>query len=271
MDVRIDHTTQYVYSEPNRHSVQYLRLTPQDSPGQTVYSWNISAPGILTPWRDAFGNVVHTLVLDSPHDTISIKVAGHVRSWPLDQTTFNGPGIDEGIFYRQSTSLTEMDEPLEKFVHVHAETIHQNPRSGLTALSRDLHRSVTYEPGHTHALTTAREAFAARRGVCQDHSHIFLACVRSLGLPARYVSGYLCANQYGQPEEASHAWVDVLIPGQGWSGFDVANDMPTGEQHIRLAVGRDYLDAAPVRGVRFGVGEEDMEVQVRVQPRQIDQ
>ena len=123
--------------------------------------------------------------------------------------------------------------------------------------------AVAYRPGTTQVSDTAISAFQQREGVCQDQAHVFIACCRSLGLAARYVSGYLFAG----PEAglASHAWAEVWREDIGqWYGIDVTHGSPVGGQHCRLAVGRDYLDAAPVRGMRRGGGQEQMQVAVRV-------
>ena len=123
---------------------------------------------------------------------------------------------------------------------------------------------VTYIPGETDVDTTAAQALDAGSGVCQDHAHIFAACARLAGLPARYVSGYLCATDDGNQQQASHAWAEALLPGLGWVAFDPANATSPHAGYVRVAIGRDYMDTAPVRGLRTGPGEERMAVRVAV-------
>jgi transglutaminase-like putative cysteine protease len=121
---------------------------------------------------------------------------------------------------------------------------------------------IDYQPGITHSATAAAEAFGARAGVCQDHAHIFVACCRHLGLPARYVSGYL--GTAGDGRMASHAWAEAWVEGEGWRSYDIANRLRPAGHHVRVAVGLDYLDACPVRGFRRGGLGESLEVEVRV-------
>jgi transglutaminase-like putative cysteine protease len=135
---------------------------------------------------------------------------------------------------------------------------------GLHALSQLVAKGVKYRKGQTHAESTAEQALAQGSGVCQDQTHVFIAAARLLGVPARYVSGYVNAGSIADGEDASHAWAEAWVEGLGWVGFDVANQVCPTEAHLRLAVGLDYLACAPVRGIRRGGGEEDMDVSVSV-------
>jgi transglutaminase-like putative cysteine protease len=127
-----------------------------------------------------------------------------------------------------------------------------------------VHQEITFDTDPTHSGTTAAEAFALRRGVCQDLTHIFIAGARGLGLPARYVGGYLCRADGASRQEAGHAWVEAFVPELGWLAFDPANGICATDAHVRVAAGLDYLGAAPVRGTRYGGGEEVLAVAVRV-------
>jgi transglutaminase-like putative cysteine protease len=130
---------------------------------------------------------------------------------------------------------------------------------------------VAFDTKPTEVTTTAAEAFSLRRGVCQDLTHIFIAAARCLGIPARYVSGYLYRVDGVVDQEAGHAWAEANVPGLGWVGFDAANGISIGEGHVRVAIGLDYLGAAPVRGTRQGGGSEDLDVVLKVEgsaPRQ---
>ena len=130
----------------------------------------------------------------------------------------------------------------------------------LHTLMRALGEHMPYTPGFTDAATPAAEAFASRLGVCQDHAQVFVTCARLLGLPARYVSGYLAADA---EHVASHAWAEVRLA-EGWLGFDVSNQCLADGRYVKLAIGADYLDACPVRGMRLGGGGEAMQAQVQV-------
>jgi transglutaminase-like putative cysteine protease len=128
--------------------------------------------------------------------------------------------------------------------------------------------AIDYKTGESHVLTTAAEALANGFGVCQDHTHVFISCARTLEIPARYVSGYLLHTDTGEESEASHAWAEAWVPGLGWVGFDVANNTCPNDHYVRIGVGLDYQEAAPIRGVRRGGGEESMTVRVRVSQAQ---
>jgi transglutaminase-like putative cysteine protease len=127
-----------------------------------------------------------------------------------------------------------------------------------------LHREVAFDLDMTEVVPSASEAFALKRGVCRDHCHIFLAAAHYLGIPARYIAGYLQMADGQIEQEAGHAWAEAFIPDIGWIGFDPANGLCPTESYVRVAVGLDSIGAAPVRGVRFGVGSENMEVAIKV-------
>lgn len=261
MQLHIRHETLYRYGEPVKHSVQNLRLTPRRDPVQRAISWNMTAPGRHRPQVDAYGNIMHLLTLDEPHREIRIVVNGVVE-------TEDGAGVslpDEGrispLAFLAETPLTRPDEAIADF----ARPLQSRGelRSRLLALAEAVCEEVRYEKGATDVHESAARAFARGAGVCQDHSHIYIACCRSAGIPARYVSGYFYTGKDGEVE--SHAWVDVWTGReQGWMSIDVTNRTPADGRHCRLAVGRDYLDACPVRGVRRGGGTEEMRVAVSI-------
>jgi transglutaminase-like putative cysteine protease len=159
------------------------------------------------------------------------------------------------------TRLTSADEALREFALRQSNSRHD--RSSLIDLMHALNAHISYQPGTTAVDTSASEAFASGKGVCQDHTHAFLACARSLGIPARYVSGYLFADS--ADHLASHAWAEAWLDG-AWYSFDVTNCLAKPERHLKLAVGLDYLDACPVRGMRRGGGCEQMHARVDVSP-----
>ncbi len=264
MDIHVDHRTEYTYSEPNKHSIQYIRLTPTSGPGQQVREWTIDAPAELTAWQDGFGNIVHTLVMAEDHDTMSLQVNGIVSTANMDGILPYDGSIEGAGFLIQPTALTKPSEAVRDLVLA---TKGARPAASLDFLHdllREITDRVTYIPGETDVDTTAAQALEAGRGVCQDHAHIFAACARLAGLPARYVSGYLCATEDGDQQQASHAWAEALVPDLGWVAFDPANGVSPHEGYLRVAVGRDYADTAPVRGLRTGPGEERMAVRVAV-------
>lgn len=263
MQLHIRHETLYRYGEPVKRSVQNLRMTPRHEPGQRTLTWNIAAPGRHHAQIDAYGNVVHLLTLDDPHREIRILVNGIVDIEDSAGVVLPDEGKLSPLAYLAETSLTRADEAIVRFAAPILSRA-RDRRSNSLELSEAVCEAVRYEQGATDVHESAARAFARGKGVCQDHAHVFIACCRASGIPARYVSGYLYTGKDG--EVASHAWVDVWLgrESSGWLAIDVTHRALTGGRHCRLAVGRDYLDACPVRGVRRGGGAEEMHVAVNV-------
>lgn len=261
MLLHIRHDTLYRYDRPVKHSVQSLRLTPRTETGQRVLAWTLVAPGRQSQQVDAHGNVMHLLTLDEPHEEIHITVSGTVETEEVPESAPSNRGRLSPLIYLPETPLTRTDEALADFAATHGVI---NPgRDEAMTLALAVRGVMDYVPGVTEVSDTAAHAFHLQRGVCQDHAHVMIACCRSLGIPARYVSGYLLTAR--DDHIASHAWVDVwLARHERWFSIDVTNGVPGGLQHCRLAVGRDYLDACPVRGVRRGGGAETMSAKVEV-------
>ena len=263
MQLHIRHETLYRYGEPVKRSVQNLRLTPRREPIQRALSWDIDAPGRQHAQIDAYGNVVHLLTLDEPHREIHIIVNGVVETSDTEGVVLANEGKLSPLTYIAETALTRPDEALARFASERV-VLSGDRQSALLELANAVCEAIQYEKGATDVRESAARAFARGKGVCQDHAHVFIACCRSAGIPARYVSGYLYAGK--DAEVASHAWVDVWLGHEhgGWTSIDVTHRSLAGGRHCRLAVGRDYLDACPVRGVRRGGGAEEMHVAVSV-------
>lgn len=263
MQLHIRHETLYRYGEPVKRSVQNLRLTPRREPIQRALSWDIDAPGRNHAQIDAYGNVVHLLTVDEPHREIRIVVKGVVETEDAEGLVLADDGKLSPLAFVAETPLTRADDALTKFAAQRLATSGE-VRTRFVNLAQAVCEAVQYEKGATDVRESASNAFARGRGVCQDHAHVFIACCRSAGIPARYVSGYLYTGKDG--EVASHAWVDVWLGRDegGWMSLDVTHRTLVGGKHCRLAVGRDYLDACPVRGVRRGGGNEEMHVSVSV-------
>jgi transglutaminase-like putative cysteine protease len=261
MLLHIRHDTLYRYDRPVKHSVQSLRLTPRTETGQRVLAWTLVAPGRQSQQVDAHGNVMHLLTLDEPHEEIHITVSGTVETEEVPESAPSNRGGLSPLIYLPDTLLTRTDEALAEFAATHG--VGNPGRDEAMTLALAVRGVMDYVPGVTEVSDTAAHAFQLQRGVCQDHAHVMIACCRALGVPARYVSGYLLTSR--DDHIASHAWVDVwLARHERWFSIDVTNGVPGGLQHCRLAVGRDYLDACPVRGVRRGGGAETMSAKVEV-------
>jgi transglutaminase-like putative cysteine protease len=260
MILTIRHDTIYRYEAMVHYSIQQLRLTPASDSAQIVRRWSLDAPGKLDVTSDAYGNVLHTLVINKPHDEIHLHVAGEVETIALpDGHLRDGPGPIPLEHFTCATPLTEAAPAIRELA---ASVVSLDSPRALLALSEQIVERVAYRPGITEVTSTAAEALALGNGVCQDHAHLMLACCRVRGVPARYVSGYIDPGDV--PHAASHAWVDVWLDGEGWISVDVTHAAFASENYCRLAVARDYEAAAPVRGRRIGGLEEHLSVSVSV-------
>jgi transglutaminase-like putative cysteine protease len=260
MQLHIRHETRYRYERPVKYSVQSLHLTPRRDPSQRAIAWSISAPGRRLEQVDAYGNISHLLTIEGPHREISIVVHGVVETTDTEGRQDDGPLSP--LAFLAPTKLTTPNADLRAFAQAAVQQA-KEPRSRAQALAEAVCAAVRYKSGTSDVQDSAAVAFKSGEGVCQDHAHVYLASARSVGLPARYVSGYLYTGD--TKDVASHAWVDVWLGADiGWQSVDVTHKRPAVRTYCRLAVGRDYLDAAPVRGVRQGGGSEQMDATVLV-------
>ena len=254
MRILIDHTTRYTYEVPARYSTQYLRMCPPSNAQQRVTSWELQTPGTPLELRDGYGNILHLLTIEGPVSEIVIRSTGTVQTTASIDEAADEVKLSPLVFLR-STGLTRAEgavaELAEKFRR------RAGSLSGLRDLAGAVLSRVPFRAGVTEVHSTATEALDEGYGVCQDHAHVFIACCRYLGIPARYVSGYLYLPKSAEAAVASHAWAEAWVVDR-WRSFDVTNARPAGEHHIRVAVGADYLEAGPVRGVRRGGGQERM-------------
>ena len=261
MRLDISHVTQYTYDTPVRLSTQYLRLTPRDSATQKVLSWQLEAPGAPTRTTDGYGNVLHVLTLDRPTKDIAVRVTGTVETRMAYDDAADAQALPPLVFTRP-TSLTRADDALGEFAEQFRRRAHSP--SGLADLAAAIVKRMPYRTGDTHTASSAAEAFQLGSGVCQDHSHVFIACCRRLGVPARYVSGYIYVAG-SQAQVATHAWAEAWVVDR-WRSFDISNRKGAGEEHVKLAIGADYLDACPVRGTRVGGGAETLVALAAITP-----
>jgi transglutaminase-like putative cysteine protease len=270
MRLRIAHTTTYCYGTPPSGVTQLLRLTPRDHEGQHVISWRIdlSENCLLHQDEDAFGNIIHSFTADGPFDKLAVEVAGEVDIQNANGLVNNAVERFPPQFFLRETPLTQPDGAIVDF----ARTIRTNTSGDtlmlLHTLLAALNREIVFDTDPTHSATTAAEAFSIRRGVCQDITHIFVAAARSLDVPARYIGGHFHRADGVTAQDAGHAWAEAYVENLGWVGFDPTNGICTTDAHVRVAVGLDYLGAAPVRGTRFGGSGESLTVAVHVEQAQ---
>ncbi|MGA9421550.1 MAG: transglutaminase family protein [Rhodanobacteraceae bacterium] len=263
MHLRIVHDTHYRYAEAASLIVQALRMWPASSAGQSVRHWRVEVDGrLLQPTcSDGFGNPVATHTIDRLVESVGLSVRGQVETRDLHGV--HGDGIEPlpPMFFHAGTELTASTNEINAMAVAAAGEGEDLER--LHRLCNGVREHVDYLPDITDAETTAAEAFARGAGVCQDHAHVMIAAARSLDYPARYVSGYLCPIDPDMPA-ASHAWAEVFVDNLGWVGFDAANRQSPDERYVRIGCGRDYRDAAPVRGVRLGGVAETLHVEVDI-------
>ena len=267
MRLAIEHETVYTYSAPVSYTIQVLRLTPRSNAQQRVVEWKIDSPGRRHRHADAYGNLTHTLVVNTLHSALRVAVRGLVDLTPLPDGRLAAEerAVDGALpreVFRTATPMTEADDEVAAFARQALPQGLRTPEDALRLASAICER-VAYVSGATDVATAAADALRLGRGVCQDHAHLFLATARLHGVPSRYVSGYIFPGD--TQHVASHAWVDVWFAQTGWVSVDVTHAQFTADWHCRIAVGRDYESAGPVRGVRTGGGHEHMDVNVSVQ------
>ena len=263
MRLTVHHTTDYRFDPPMRGVIQSLRLTPSAFEGQQVIDWTIEVDGAVrgAAFRDGAGDWIETATTLGPVDALTVEVTGEVETRDLSGVLRGHRERVVPEVYLRGSRSTETDAALAELAHdsVAGET---DALGRAHALMRGVAGAIAYTPGRTDASTTAAEALAQGQGVCQDHTHAMIAAARALGIPGRYVSGYLFAP--GGAAEASHAWAELFVDGLGWVGFDASNGVSPHESYIRLGSGFDAQDAAPIRGVAQGAGEERLDVEVKV-------
>ncbi|WP_416908995.1 MAG: transglutaminase family protein [Polymorphobacter sp.] len=263
MRIRVEYTTSYEYSSLASDVVQLLRIEPQPSAAQHILHWRLDTDtdGSLRRSEDVFGNITHMFYADAPLRRLTLHVSGEVDTEETHGLITDDEYLNPAVYLRQ-TALTEADEAIKAFALGCRE---DTPLATLHRLNTSLYEIMTFDADVTHPHTDAVHAFRLKAGVCQDYSHLFCAAARHLGHPARYVSGHLVRADGLITQPAGHAWAEAHVPGLGWVGFDPTNGISTTEAHLRVAIGPDYLDAAPVRGARRGGGAETLAVTVTTQ------
>jgi transglutaminase-like putative cysteine protease len=279
---RVVHTTQYTYSLPTALGYNEAYLTPRSSARQHCHNSQLliqPPPAVCADREDFFGNHVTHFVIQEPFTTLAVIARSEVQVVPADVPDLHtGPSWEEvrqlvhsnlspqGLEARQLT----LDSPLvyaTPELAAYATSSFSPGRPMLEAvedLMRRIHQEFTYDPHFTTVATPLGEVLRHHRGVCQDFAHLAIGCLRSLGLAARYVSGYLAASSSSAEGNASHAWFAVYSPQHGWIDFDPTNSHLPTDRHIILAWGRDYSDVTPLKGVLFGDGEHTLGVTVEV-------
>jgi transglutaminase-like putative cysteine protease len=269
MRLNVQYVTRYSYSQQAKRVIQLLRLTPHSFPGQNVLDWRIDV-GVdarLRERRDGYGNITHMLYITKPVQELVVSVSGKLMTEDRAGIVEGLPGdLPPGVFLRP----TRLTEPGRGLLELAAALDAQGgaPLDKLHRLTSAIHTRMTFDTGKTVPDTTAMEAFSAGHGVCQDFAHIFIVVARSIGIPARYVSGHLFRRDGATMQEAGHAWAEAWLEHLGWVAFDPSNGICPDDAYIRVASGLDYRDAAPFAGARRGGGNEELSVSVQVRQTQ---
>jgi transglutaminase-like putative cysteine protease len=287
------HETRYEYDQPVGLSRQILHLSPRTTPWQRVRLHGIEvtpSPSFFAESEDAFGNPIRSLCIEKDHEALTVRTESVVelvpRAYPEDGATMAWDAVRSRLVYQAGRRPNPADLDATRFLF---ESIRvRNKRelaawtapcfppgapllAGVRALMNRIHEDFTFDPKATTVSTPVMEVFTGRRGVCQDFAHLMLSCLRSIGLAARYVSGYLLTRPPpGKPRlvgaDASHAWVSVYCPEHGWFDADPTNALFPSVEHVTLGWGRDYDDVIPLRGVLLGGGEHALDIAVTVVP-----
>lgn len=270
MRLSVDHTTHYRFSSPVARGLQRLRLTPKTSAGQSIVNWSIQLEGARreVEYDDENANHVTLIQFEAGVSAVTIRCEGVVDTNDKAGVVGHHAGYLPIWHFLQQTDLTAAGPRVRALLAGLGGR--QDTLGRLHMLSELVRGNVTYEAGHTDATTTAEGVLAAGRGVCQDHAHVFIGAARALGIPARYVSGYLMMTDRVD-QDAGHAWAEALVEGLGWVGFDISNGISPDPHYVRVATGRDYRDAAPITGIRYGAMDETMHVKLAVAQQRVEQ
>jgi transglutaminase-like putative cysteine protease len=286
----VRHTTVYEYGGDVAHSHHLLHLTPREFEYQRRLSHSLGIdpqPNFLHEDLDAFGNGIARLEYDRSHDRLSVSAEMQVEVLPREPGPLEDSEAWDRVRERLSYHASPMNHadldacrfrmrsshvPLRQAIEDYAGECFPPGRpigTAARALTRQIHRDFDYVPGSTNNRTSITDVLASRRGVCQDFAHLMIGCLRSTGLAARYVSGYIRTSPAGESDalvggDVSHAWVSVYCPPHGWIDFDPTNDCLVGEDHVILAWGRDFDDVSPLRGMIVGGGRHKVSVDVGV-------
>ena len=262
--LKIEHQTSYFYRAELAYAVLQLRLSPVSTIGQVIENWQYYIQGGKEEFAftDQNGNLVKLITSDPDTEAIEIKATGNVKVLDTNGVTGQIACSTPTWLFKNQTHLTDLGNLSTNFTSKCGEDI--GSIRWLHSLSAEIKDKVQYKIAETETNSSALDAVQKGLGVCQDHAHIFIGCCRSVGIPSRYVSGYLLLDEVEQ-QTAMHAWAEAFVPSLGWVGFDVSNGISPDTKYVRIAQGRDYIDVAPVKGTIFGGLEEVMSVNLIVQ------
>lgn len=265
MRLMIRHDTTYSYATPVASVIQHLRMTPRPYDGLFIRKWRveIDADYRIDRSEDAFGNILHTFTADGPVTELRISVGGDVETSDTAGVVRRSFERFPRMFWLRDTDLTGQCARIGEWAQDIAAGEGGDALATMHALNAAIGREMRHAPGGTDTLTTASAAFGKKGGVSQDFAHVMLAGARHLDIPARFISGYRAPG--GEPgPESRHSWIEAHVGGIGWIGFDPISGMSVNDRYVRVAMGMDRLDAAPIRGAQTGGSDELLSVHVSV-------
>jgi len=283
----VRHTTTFRYEPAVRESIMEVRLQPRSDGDQRCLSFtlDVDPPASIMQYRDFTGNTVHHFDIAGTHKLVKVtaRSAVEVQSVSAPRAADSGDWADldalvAGNDYWEMllpSHFTQLSPPLDQLARELGCERRENPLGLLVEVNEAIYRLFAYVPNSTKVDSLIEEALRTRQGVCQDFAHIMIALVRRLQIPCRYVSGYMFHREKTEGVEiendrslegASHAWIEALVPRLGWVAFDPTNNLVGGDRHIRVAIGRDYADVPPTRGVYKGEAQSELSVAVTVSP-----
>lgn len=265
MRLFIRHRTTYHFDQPQSRLVQLARVTPTSSPVQTVLDWDVevNCDANLRTTCDGYGNTLTMLYVGGPVQEIALQVSGEVLTQDLAGVIGDAPEPLPPTVFLRDTELTQADDAIRAL----ANKVRSAASSGvdqLHVLMRTIAERVRYDTGDMDVERSAAQTLTQGQGVCQDFAHLFIAAARTLDVPTRYVSGHLFRRDGASEQAAAHAWAEAWIDGVGWIGFDPANGICPDDAYVRVAIGLDYREAAPLSGARVGGGGERLDVTVSI-------
>ena len=275
----VRHLTRFRYKPAVRESIMELRMQPRSEGNQRCLSFDLRVrpDALVMQYHDFLGNVVHHFDIAGKHGELNIKSQSVLEIVPTPELQARDCGtweqldavVESGNYWEMllPSDFARPTSLLEQLAREMEVERRGRPLEALLEISHGIHENFAYVPNATSVDSPIDHAISERKGVCQDFAHVMIALVRTLRVPCRYVSGYLfhtTGDQSSSAEGASHAWVEAFLPGLGWVGFDPTNDTICNERHIRVAVGRDYAEVPPTRGVYKGGGESELSVSVTV-------
>jgi transglutaminase-like putative cysteine protease len=285
MLLRIVHTTRFAYETPAYDSHNEVRMKPLDGPHARCLQFELNLSPAASPFEydDYYRNRVHAFSIHARHPELVVTAKSLVESKPVPQLAQPAVPFGEFLLEDHERNRTEYDflsqsrhvpfsDPMRKFFWLARPDPSESVAVYANRIVAYIRDQFVYEPGMTKVQSTADEILSVGGGVCQDFAHLTIGLMRLAGIPARYVSGYLAPAVKGAVEamgsQASHAWLEAQLPGLGWTGFDPTNGCMVDERHVRVAVGRDYSDVPPMRGVyRSRGGKQVMSVELQIEPQ----